>query len=208
MVVVISTVATGCWPRPGCWRGVPRVRSSTPTRRGSSGTVTGVLGAWRTCWGLGHQEPGQRLRGTEHRIMPRLQRVPGRVEALGRAPLMGFRGIDTARAADHRGGPGLLPKRVQLHGRFQGRTGMEGVARERPGLERWREVGKQPLCGIRWGGPCRQGRRLTGRRPLDDASHLLPRQQGQGIDEHQPARPPAGLHKTTTGQFPAPASRP
>jgi hypothetical protein len=61
---------------------------------------------------------------------------------------------------------------------------MEGVARQRPGLERRREVGKQPLFSIRFRGPRRQGRRLTGRRPLDDAPHLLPRQQGQGIDEH------------------------
>jgi hypothetical protein len=86
-------------------------------------------GGPRTRWGSGHQQPRQRLRGTQHGVMPRLQRMPDGVETLGRAPLMRFRGIDTARAADHHGAPGLLPKCVQLHGRFQGRTGMEGVAR-------------------------------------------------------------------------------
>ena len=61
----------------------------------------------------------------------RLQFVPGRVEALGRAPLMGL-GIDTARTADHRGGPDCSQNVSNSMG-VPGRTGRGGARAPRLG---------------------------------------------------------------------------
>src|SRR6185369_9351807 len=100
-------------------------------------------GVVRDCenW-LANNQPRQLIRRTQHWIVPRIKLMVLRLELLRRTPLVRFRRIGAAGAADHRRLPVLLPEARELHRLDHGRDRMLGVALERPRLLLRRQGGE------------------------------------------------------------------
>jgi len=131
--------------------------------------------------GCGRQQTPSTPPGTQHG-MPRLQRMPGAWEALGRAaPLTwGFRGIDTARPAGSPWRPGLLPQTwSNSMGASRATRGWRCSARAQARVAgaSGRQTAVVSRCCV---GPVAQGRRRSGAADGRCSQPCSPRAAGPG----------------------------
>src|SRR5208282_4893097 len=77
-----------------------------------------------------HQQRDQCVRIGQHRVVAAVELEVFAVEFFGDAALMRLGRVGAAPTADHRRGPALAPKALQLHRRVHGGDGMRRIAGE------------------------------------------------------------------------------